>query len=176
LLALLPVLILVVIALVPFSLVQRYRVATRRQRARGWLIGLNVAGLTVSALAFLIGAGFTSIWVPKALTYSAGGMLAGALLGLIGLLVTKWEHRPDGLYFTPSRVLVLGIMLIVTARIVYGFWRAVHVWHTASADDRWLGVTGVADSMAAGAIALGYFLVYWIGVRRRVRRGERRLV
>jgi hypothetical protein len=166
----LPLLILVVIALVPFALMQRYRIATSRQKARGWLIGLNLAGLTVSALLFLVGAGFTGIWVPHALLYSAGGLAAGALLGLLGLVATKWETEPDGLYFTPSRLLVLGIMLIVTARIGYGWWRAVHVWRAAAPDDRWLGAAGIADSMAAGAIVLGYYLAYWIGVRRRLRR------
>jgi hypothetical protein len=28
----------------------------------------------------------------------------------------------------------------------------------------------ISGSMAAGAVVLGYFLVYWIGIRRRVAR------
>jgi hypothetical protein len=173
LLALLPLLILAAIALIPFSLVQRYRMSTRRQRARAWLISLNLAGLSVSAFLFVIGAGFTGIWVPHALSYSIAGLAAGALMGILGLLVTKWEVTADGLYYTPSRVLVLAITVLVSARIAYGFWRALHVWRTAAADDRWLGAAGIADSMAAGAIVLGYYLAYWIGVRRRMRRVPR---
>jgi hypothetical protein len=28
---------------------------------------------------------------------------------------------------------------------------------------------GVADSLAAGAVVLGYYLSYWLGVRRRLK-------
>jgi len=34
----------------------------------------------------------------------------------------------------------------------------------------WTAASGAAGSLAAGAVALGYYLVYWIGVRRRVER------
>jgi hypothetical protein len=34
----------------------------------------------------------------------------------------------------------------------------------------WVAASGVATSMSAGAIVLGYYLVYWVGVRRRLRR------
>jgi hypothetical protein len=170
LLVLLPVVILLAIALIPFSLVMRYRVATARQRARGWLISLNLAGLTVSALLFLMGAGFSGIWVPNALAYSLAGLVAGALIGAVGLAVTRWEVTSDGVYYTPSRLLVLGIMLLVSARIAYGFWRAVEVWRGGVHGNAWLGAAGIADSMAAGAVVLGYYIAYWIGVRRRIRR------
>ena len=173
LLLLLPVLILVAIALIPVSLVRRYRVATARQRARGWLISLNLAGLAVSTMIFLIGAGFSGIWVPNALTYSFAGLCAGLLLGIVGLLVTKWEATPEGLFYTPSRLLVLGVMLIVSARIAYGLWRAAEVWRAGVRDHAWLGAAGIADSLAAGAIVLGYYLAYWIGVHRRMRRVPR---
>jgi hypothetical protein len=33
--------------------------------------------------------------------------------------------------------------------------------------------SGVAGSMAAGAVVLGYYLVYWFGVRRRFKRIRR---
>jgi len=29
---------------------------------------------------------------------------------------------------------------------------------------------GVAGSLAAGAVVLGYYLSYWLGIRRRLRR------
>jgi hypothetical protein len=85
-----PFVLLIVIALIPLSLIQRYRVSTSRQRARAWLISLNLAGLAISTVMFLVGAGFSSIWVPDALRYSLAGLAAGALLGLVGLLVTMW--------------------------------------------------------------------------------------
>lgn len=162
--------ILALVALVPVAIVQRYRIGTSRQRARGWLTALNLGGLAVSVVLFLIGAVFTSIWVPDALTYTAAGLAGGAVLGIAGLALTRWEPGLGSLHFTPNRWLVLGITLVVTARLLYGFWRGWHAWRSGVEDGSWLAAAGVAGSMAAGAVVLGYYLVFWIGVRRNLRR------
>ena len=170
-LLLVPVLVvLVVIALIPLSLVQRYRMGTSRQRARGWLATINLTGLAASTVLFLTGAAFTSIWVPGAFTYTSTGLAVGCALGLVGLRLTRWEPSPGSLHFTPNRWLVLGITLVVTARLLYGFWRGWHTWHAGVEGDSWFAAAGVAGSMAAGAVVLGYYLAYWVGVRRRHRR------
>jgi len=172
-LLILPVLvILAVIALVPLSLLQRYRMATSRQRARGWLAALNLAGLSLSSILFLASAAITSVWVPHTLTYTAAGLAAGCLLGIVGLKLTRWEPAPGSLHYTPNRPLVLGITLVVTARLAYGLWRGVHAWRAGVAGASWFGASGVAGSMAAGAVVLGYYLAYWVGVRRRFRRTQ----
>ena len=170
-LLILPVLvILVVIALIPLSLVQRYRMATSRQRARGWLAAVNLAGLSLSTVLFLATAAATSIWVPLAFTYTAAGLAAGCVLGIVGLSLTRWEPAPASLHYTPNRLLVLGITLVVTARLMYGCWRGVDAWRAGVEGGSWFGASGVAGSMAAGAVVLGYYLAYWAGVRRRLRR------
>jgi hypothetical protein len=173
-LLILPLLILLVLftvaALIPLSLVQRYRLGTSRQRARGWLVTINVAGLVLSAILFITTAAVTSFWVPGALTYAAGGLTAGAVLGIVGLWLTHWEPSPAALHYTPNRLLVLGVMLIVVARLLYGFWRGWHSWRAGLHGESWFVAAGVAGSMAAGAVVLGYYLTYWIGVRRRFRR------
>ncbi len=174
-LLILPILVvLLMIALIPFSLVQRYRVGTSRQRARGWLIGINVVGLSLSVILFLTSAAFTTIWVPGALTYTAAGLAGGCALGLIGLWLTHWEPSLDALHYTPNRLLVLGLTLTVTARLLYGFWRGWHVWRAGVTEGSWFASAGVAGSMAAGAVVLGYYLAYWLGVRHRFRLHGRR--
>ncbi len=162
--------ILAAVALIPIAIVQRYRVGTSRQRARGWLAAINLAGLAISSILFLASAAFTSIWVRGAFTYTAAGLAIGCVLGLIGLLLTRWEPAAGGLYYTPNRWLVLGITVVVTARVLYGFWRAWASWRAGLADGTWFVAAGVAGSMAAGAVVLGYYLVYWVGVRRRLNR------
>ena len=162
--------VLAMLLLIPVSLIQRYRVGTSRQRARGWLAGLNLAGLALSMVLFLISAAITSIWVPEALTYTAGGLATGALLGLLGLWLTRWEPSAGTLHYTPNRWLVLAITLTVTLRIGYGFWRGWESWRAGISGGSWFVASGLAGSLAAGAIVLGYYLVYWIGVRRRLRR------
>ena len=165
--------ILAVIALIPLSLVQRYRMATSRQRARGWLTAVNLTGLLLSAILFLASAAVTNVWIPSAFTYTTAGLAAGCVLGIVGLGLTRWEPAPGALHYTPNRLLVLGITLVVTARLVYGFWRAVHAWRAGVGGASWLSDSGVAGSMAAGAVVLGYYLAYWFGVRRRFKQIRR---
>jgi glucose-6-phosphate-specific signal transduction histidine kinase len=173
-LLILPVLIvLAVVALVPFSIVQRYRMGTSRQRARGWLTTINLAGIALSAILFLAGAAVTTVWVPHAFTYTAAGLVIGCVLGFIGLWLTRWEPAPGSLHYTPNRWLVLGITLVVTARLIYGFWRGLHTWRAGVEGASWFGAAGIPGSMAAGAVVLGYYLAYWVGVRRRLKLGSR---
>jgi hypothetical protein len=169
-LLILPALIvLAVVALVPFSIVQRYRMGTSRQRARGWLTTINLAGIALSAILFLAGAAVTTVWVPHAFTYTAAGLVVGCVLGFIGLWLTRWEPAPGSLHYTPNRWLVLGITLVVTARLIYGFWRGLHTWRAGVEGASWFGAAGIPGSMAAGAVVLGYYLAYWVGVRRRLK-------
>ena len=174
-LLILPVLfVLLIVAMMPIAIVQRYRVGTSRQRARGWLAAVNLVGLALSAVMFLVGAVITSIWVREAFAYTATGLGGGMLLGVIGLWLTRWEPKTDALYYTPNRWLVLGITLVVTARIGYSFWRGWQSWQAGMSGGSWFIAAGVAGSMAAGAIVLGYYLAFWLGVRRRLRRHEAR--
>jgi hypothetical protein len=165
--------VLAAIALMPLSIVQRYRVGTARRQARGWVTTLNLVAVGISVVLFLAGAAVTSIWVPWALTYAVSGVLAGCLLGALGLALSRWEASTSSLHYTPNRWLVLAIMLTVTARLIYGFWRAWHSWSAAPVGASWLAASGVSGSVAAGAIVLGYYLVYWAGVRRRLQRHNR---
>ena len=175
LLLLLPVLlVLLVIVLTPLAIVQRYRSGTRRQRARGWLVAINLAGLALSTVLFLAAATVTSIWVPDARIYTAAGLAAGVVAGLLGLLLTRWEPALDALYYTPNRPLVLTLTIVITARVLYGFWRAWESWRAGLSGGSWFVEAGVAGAMAAGAVVLGYYLTYWIGVRRQLRRHAHR--
>ena len=167
-----PVLIvLAVVALIPISIVQRYRMGTSRQRARGWLAAINIAGLALSSSMFLVSAAFSNIWVAHAFSYTAAGLATGMVLGIVGLALTRWERGAATLHYTPNRWLVLAITLVITARLIYGFWRAWHTWHVGVDDgSSFFAAAGVAGSMAAGAVVLAYYLSYWIGVRTRIRK------
>ena len=174
LLALAFVLLLPVLAilLMPFTLLQRYRMGSKRRRARGWLATLNALGLALSTALFLLGAVVTSYWIEGTLTHALVGVAAGGALGVLGLLLSRWDNdEPGALHYTPSRWLVLAITLVVAARIAYGFWRAWHAWRSGA--DEWIAASGAAGSLAAGGLVLGYYLVYWLGVRRRLHAHER---
>jgi hypothetical protein len=163
-------LLLAPVLLMPLSLVMRYRAGTARRRARGWVTAVNIGGLTLSITLFLLGAAITSIWVPRALAFSALGLLGGIAIGIVGLWISRWEVTPEGLHYTPNRWLVLAVTLVFTARVSYGLWRGWQAWRAAPGEASWLAAFGIAGSLAAGALVLGYYLAYWLGVRRRLRR------
>jgi hypothetical protein len=169
-LALLLFAVLASIALLPLSLIQRYRVGTARRVARRWVASINLFMLALSIVLFLMGAAVTNFWVPQAVLYTLMGLAGGVVLGVLGLMLTRWEATSRSLHYTPNRWLVLGITLIVTARVMYGFWRGWQSWRLGLDGGSWLVVSGVAGSLAAGAVVLGYYFTYWIGVRRRITR------
>jgi hypothetical protein len=169
----LPLLLLLIPAfialMVPFSIVQRYRAGTARRPARAWVAIVNVLAIAVSITLFLVTAAISSAWLHGAFRYSLLGLAGGCLLGCVGLALTHWEATPRNLHFTPNRWLVLTITVAVTARLAFGFWRAWHAWQSTPHDQSWLAASGLAGSMAVGAVVLGYYFTYWAGVWIRSR-------
>ena len=161
--------VLLVVLLIPVSLVQRYRVGTSRRRGRGWVASINLFGMAFSAVLFLGITALLNFWIPDAFRSALAGMAGGAVLGLVGLALTRWEQSPDGLHYTPNRWLTLLIILAVTARLLYGFWRSWHAWSAADGDTSWLQASGAADSLAVGALVLGYYFTYSVGIWHRTR-------
>ena len=155
---------------IPFGLLLRYRAGTARRRARWWIASLNLYAATISAVILLATSAVSNAWIPRAFVYTAAGLGAGFLLGVIGLLMTRWEISSRSMYYTPSRLLILGITLVVIGRISFGLWRGWHAWHSTPADQSWLAASGAAGSLGAGALVLGYYVVYWLGLRRRINR------
>jgi hypothetical protein len=164
--------LLLVVALIlatPLLLFLRYRAGTVRRRAYRWVATTNLVLIVLSAGFFLYVAAITNFWVPNAFRYSVFALLGGSLLGLLGLTLTRWEHTPRALHYTPNRWLVLIITLAVSARLLYGIWRIWHGWRTAGSDTSWLETAGIAGSLALGALMLGYYVAYSAGVRWRLR-------
>jgi hypothetical protein len=161
------------VVLMPLSIVLRYRAGTARRLARGWAAMINIVAIGTSAALLLTAALVTNLWVPRAFVYTLGGLAVGGLLGLAGLRLSLWEATPLSLHYTPNRWLVLALTVVVTSRMAFGVWRAWHAWRVTPGDESWLAASGVAGSLAAGAVVLGYYLLYSAGVWRRFRHHRR---
>jgi hypothetical protein len=175
LLIILPLLVLALVALwavlLPFSLWMRYRTGRARRRAQGWVIRGNAWLLLVSLAVFAFFTAISAFWLPHALRDAGLGVLAGLLLGLASLRLTRFEPDADGFFYTPNRWLVLTLTVVIAARLVAGAWMA---WRRVFGDgeavpaEAWLqagSLVGVA------ALLLGYYLAYTWGLRGRVLRG-----
>jgi hypothetical protein len=169
LIALALVIVLAVIALIPLSLIGRFRMATLRRPARTWIATFNVVGLALSIGMFLFSAMIVSQLVPDALIYTLVGLTVGCLLGLLATKLIRWETIRGRLHYTPNKWLGLSVTLVVAARLLYGFWRSWRAWQSAIDHTDWVASSGVAGSMAAGAVVLGYYLIFWAGVRGHLR-------
>jgi hypothetical protein len=165
---------LLVIVLIPVSLMQRIRRGTMRRQARGWMVTANAIGVTLSTAMLLIGALITTRWVPEALRYALGGLVLGAVLGLIGFALTRWESSRGVVHYTPNRWLVLTVTTLVAGRIFYGVWRVWAAWQGGVEPIAAVAVPGITMSIAAGAVVPGYYLLYWIAVHRRLRSSRTR--
>ena len=168
--ALLFFVLLALAGVVLLSLALRYRAGTARLQARRWVASLNVWMTSFSAIFFLSFTLLLSFWVGSAFGFALIGMGVGGILGLLGLALTRWESRPEGLFYTPSRWLAFIIVFAIAARVVYGWWHATHPGSSAPGHQHWLiTASGTQLSLAVAAGLIGYYLVYSIGVRLRFR-------
>jgi cation transport ATPase len=134
------------------------------------MVSLNLFAAGLSSAMLLVSAAVNNRWVPQAFRSVCLGLACGFALGVIGLLLSRWEATPQSLHYTPNRWLILLITTVVTMRILYGFWQAWNAFQTTSAGESWVAASGAAGSMGAGAAVLGYYVIYWAGLRRKLRK------
>jgi hypothetical protein len=164
---------LLLIALMPLILIQRYRVGSARRMARPWIATLNVALMVFSTICFLAGAAVTTVWVPNAFTGAAAGVTLGVGLGVLGLMLTRWEPTAATLHYTPNRWLVLMVTFLVSARVLYGLWRSWTVAKAGVHGSPMVLAFGIPESLAAGGTVIGYYVAHGWGVRRRILRWQK---
>jgi len=172
LVALLLFVLFALIGVILLSLALRYRAGTARRQARRWVASMNVWMTSFSAVFFLSFTLLLSFWVGSAFRFGLIGMAIGGILGLLGLALTRWESRAQGLFYTPSRWLAFIIVFAIAARVAYGWWPATHPG-SGTGNQHWLiTASGTQLSLAVAAGLIAYYLVYSIGVLLRVRRHE----
>jgi len=165
--------VLLVVLLYPLGLVQRYRAGAARRRAWPWLARVNAWLLLLSTVLFVIGAWISGHWAAHALRFAAFGLLVGALVGIAGIWTTRFEHRPDGAWYTPNRWLVLVLTSLLAARIALGIWQALRPAPEAT-QSQWVAlVAGHASLFGMAGVLLGYYLAYAWALRGRLARFPR---
>lgn len=173
LLALLVFVLLAFTGVILLSIALRYRAGAARRQGRRWTAVMNFWATCFSAFLFLFFTFLSSFWLGHTLRFAIAGMGIGALLGLLGLALTRWEVESEGIFYTPSRALALLITLAIAGRLAYGWWRGFH--SQARTDQNWLtSLSGTQLSFAVAGALIGYYLIYAIGVRARVLRHEKR--
>lgn len=174
-LLLLPLLVVGIVLLwallLPVLLVQRYRIGKARRRQLGWVVSANAWMMLPSVALFLLGAWVSEHWINGALAWAGAGLGVGIVLGILGLWTSRTERLADGLYLTPNRWLVLGLTVLVAARIALGLWQAW--WHWRHGLEPGSGLASPASVLGVGGVLLGYYLAMNWGIRARLRSHRR---
>lgn len=106
----------------------------------------------------------TSLTYPLNAVYLCVGAAAGALLGVYGLGLTRFEVTEKGLFYTPSSHLGIALSLIFAGRVVY---RLVSMQMTeASSISPPTGFASSPLTLLIFAVLAGYYVSYAIGLLR----------
>lgn len=160
---------LVFAALVPligWRLYSRVRRLIGRQRSRAWRHW--TAAVMFPLVAVMLA--FAAAARPAALGMLAGGLAAGAALGIWGLRLTRFEHTAEGYFYTPSAHIGMALSALLAARIA---WRLFELGQGVAA----AGNPDFARSpltLAVFGTLAGYYATYAVGLIRWRRSAERR--
>lgn len=89
-----------------------------------------------------------------------GGLLLGALLGFVGLRLTKFETTDEGHFYTPNTHIGVAISLLLVGRIAYRFM----TFHDISTAQNHPPPMQSPLTIFIVGLTVGYYLVYQTGL------------
>lgn len=151
---------MLMVPLMAFAVYRRVRRNIGAQLLRPSQLKFRI-GLLAVVLAMLALLSLQSLPMATAIS---GGVLVGAMLGFVGMRLTRFETRADGVYYTPNVYLGVALSLLVLARVVY---RMSMLWSQGAAQAAHPGPPQFSPlTFALVAVLIGYYLVYCIGILR----------
>ena len=108
--------------------------------------------------------GFVSLANPSALLALVAGAVGGAVLGIVGLRLTRFESTPEGRFYTPNAYLGVALALLLIARIG---WRYVQLYGaTTEAMGQPPDFSRSPLTLAIFGLLAGYYTLYAAGLLR----------
>ena len=142
--------------LMAWGIYRRVRRNIGRQPLRPRRIMVSIVMLSViSVLIFSL-----SLQLPKLVFGMGGGLLLGALLGFVGLRLTKFETTEAGHYYTPNTHIGIALSVLFVGRMAYRFWAIRDVTVAPNSPPPFQSPLTL---FIFGLIA-GYYLVYYLGL------------
>jgi hypothetical protein len=140
-----------------WRLYQRTRRNIGRQKlnSRRIILRLVIFGIAIPFIASI------GLQYPKVLAGFGIGILAGALIGLVGLRLTRFETTEAGHFYTPDTRIGIAISLLLAGRVLYRLAMAPH--STATGSDHPFPTPSPLTFLIVG-LTFGYFLVYFVGL------------
>jgi hypothetical protein len=139
-----------------WGIYRRIRRNIGRQKLRPRRIIISLVIFSAVSLVLL----FLSLSLPKLMLGIGGGLLLGALLGFLGLKLTKFETTGEGHFYTPNTQIGIALSILFVGRVLYRFWILNDAARAHVAPQPF---QSALTFLTFGLIA-GYYIVYYIGL------------
>ncbi len=152
--------------LVPILLVcyVAWRVYVRMRKQIGKQL-LRARQLTVRLVIYCVIVLIVSVAAlraPLSLAGIGGGLVLGAVLGLIGLRLTSFETTPEGQYYTPNTAIGVGLTLLFVGRLAY---RITVLYGASRQVGPWPASFGQSPlTLLILGLLFGYYIAYYAGI------------
>jgi hypothetical protein len=103
---------------------------------------------------------YTSLQNANLLLGFGGGLLLGALLGFVGLRLTKFETTEEGHFYTPNTHIGVALSVLFVGRIAYKFIVAGNAATTQNPAQPFQSPL----TLFILGLTVGYYLVYQTGI------------
>jgi len=151
-----PVVPVVIGGLLAWRVYRRLRRNIGQQPLRPRRIITSIVIFSVLSVVFFISyARFTEV-----LLGLGGGLLLGALLGLLSLRLTKFETTDLGHFYTPNTHIGVGLTTLFVGRMIYRFWD----FNSGTAPPHGPPPLKSPLTLFFFGLIAGYYLVYYIGL------------
>ena len=147
-------------ALIVWRIYSRVRRVIGRQRYSRYRPWITVVLFPLLLVLLSLGA----LTHPVAMATLWGGVAIGAMLGLYGLRLTKFEQTPQGLYYTPNAHLGIALSLLLIGRIAFRFAQVALMGGAAAAPPG--DFLNSPITLAIFGTLAGYYVCYAVGLIR----------
>jgi len=147
---------ILLVGLFAWSIYRRVRRNIGRQKLNP---SRAIRSIVVLSLVSLLIVG-TSLKNTNLLLGFGGGLLLGALLGFVGLRLTRFETNGEGHFYTPSTHIGVALSLLLVGRIAYRFWIFRDI---SSAQNSPPPMQSPLTFFIIG-LTIGYYIVYQTGL------------
>lgn len=169
--------LVLMVALWPLAFYLRLRRGVAPRQLQRWPLRLQLAGCLLSAVTLLLIALMAGYWWPGALLHAAGGLACGIVLGLLARAPARVLSGPGGVFVTPSRWFVWGLLTVVVLRLGAGLWQSLQVMLAGGSwpSSGWMshaGLLGLAALLVGSALGNVCWMRHELGRQQRLyRRG-----